>query len=475
VLNRLPHTDKKFRMSTSATPTIAFNGLSSYSSDFQAILNRQVQIQQLPVQQLQNQQTDLLQKQSALTALDPVVASLGASLAALSALGSGQGLEANSSDSSVVSVVNSGATSAASYSISNITSLAQPASETSLSGYTDATTANVSSAGQVNLVYGANTYTINLTSQTNNLSGLAAAINKLDVGVNATILSTGTGATPDYLTLSAASPGQTTLQLQDVPVSGAPVNLISATNQGTNSQFDLNGLPVTKSSNTINNVVPGVTFTIVNTTAPSQSVLLTLSPNASSLSTALQNFAQSYNSLADQVNGQIGAGAGPLAGDSLVYTLSSDLQQVSSYYGGSGSIRSLADLGLTFDSTGQISFDPSVVNSLSASQVQDAFGFLGSSTSGFGSLANVFNQISDSTTGVIQQEQTSYTAENSNLTDKINTLNTQISQFQTNLTSQLSAADATVTELQNQLVSVNASIQSLDLVLYGRQTNTNGL
>ncbi len=462
-------------MSTSATPTIAFNGLSSYSSDFQAILNRQVQIQQLPVQQLQNEQADLEDKQAALTSLSPVVATLGASLTALSALGSGQGLDANSSDSSVVSVVNSGATSAASYTISNVTSLAQPASETSLSGYADATTATVSSAGQVNFIYGANTYTINLTSETNNLNGLAAAINQLDVGVNATVLTTGSGATPDYLTLSAASPGQTTLQLQDIPASGPPVNLISDTNQGANAQFDLNGLPVTKSSNTVNDVVPGLTFTLLNTTTTNQSVQLTLSPDASSLSTGLQNFAQSYNSLADQVNGQIGAGAGALAGDSLVYTLSSDLQQVSSYYGGSGSIKSLADLGLTFDDTGQISFDPSVVDSLSASQVQDAFSFLGSSTTGFGALSNVFNQISDPATGVIQQEQSSYTAENSTLTDKIDTLNTQIAAFQTNLTNQLSTADASVSELQNQLTTVNATIQGLDLVLYGKQTNSDGL
>src|SRR5271165_5214794 len=165
-------------MSTAASPIssaataapITFNGLSQYASDFQAILNRQVSIAQLPLQQLQNQQTTLLQSQAALIALAPEVASLGNSIDALSSLGSGQGLVANSSDSTIVTAVNHGDTSNTSYTISNVTALAAPASETSLSGYANATTATVSTSGNVNLVYGVNTYKISLTPATNNLN-----------------------------------------------------------------------------------------------------------------------------------------------------------------------------------------------------------------------------------------------------------------------------------------------------------------
>jgi flagellar hook-associated protein 2 len=469
-------------MSTAAAP-ITFNGLSSYSSDFQAILNRQVSIAQLPLVQLQNQQANELQQKAALVALAPEVANLGTSIDTLSSLGSGQGLVATSSDSSVVTAVNTGDTSNASYSISNITSLAAPASETSLAGYANLTTAAVSSTGSVNLVYGVNTYNITLTPQTNNLNGLVTAINKLNVGVNASVITTGTGTTPDYLTLSASSSGQTTLQLQDVPAPGGPsappVNLISATNQGSNSAFDLNGLPVSTSSNVINGVIPGLTFTLLGTTSGSQTVQLSLAPDATGLSSALQNFAQSYNALATQVSGQVGTGAGALAGNSLVYELSSDLQQVSSYRpsgSGLGSIASLAELGLTFaDGTGQITFDPSVVAGLSGTQLKDAFTFLGSATSGFGSLAGVFTQLGDPTAGLIVQQEASDDAQNTTLTDKINTLTTQIASFQANLTARLTTADEAVSELQNQLTSVNATLQGLDVVLYGKQVGANGI
>lgn len=459
---------------STATP-ITFNGLSQYASDFQAILNRQVSIAQLPLQQLQNQQTTLLQSQAALIALAPEVASLGNSIDALSALGSGQGLVANSSDSTIVTAVNNGDTSNATYTISNVTALAAPASETSLSGYADATTATVSTSGNVNLVYGVNTYNISLTPSTNNLNGLAAAINKLNVGVNATVLTTGTGATPDYITLSASSPGKTTLQLQEVPASGLPVDLISASNQGLNSAFDLNGLPVITSSNTINGVIPGLTFTLQGKTTGTQTATISLAPDATSLSSALQSFAQSYNALATQVAGQVGTGAGALAGNSLVYELSSDLQQVSSYHG-AGSIGSLADLGLTFnDSTGQLTYDSSVVGGLSASQLQGAFTFLGTASSGFGSLAGVFTQLGDPTTGVIGQQVTADTAQNGTLEDKINTLNTQLAAFQANLTARLTKADEAVSELESQLTSVNSTLQGLDVVLYGKQVGSNGI
>jgi flagellar hook-associated protein 2 len=460
-------------MSTTATP-LTFHGQSQFASDFQAILTRSVGIAQLPITALQNQQADLLQKKAALIALSPEVGSLGISIGALSSLGSSQGLLASSSNANLVSVVNTGAASAASYSVSNVTSLAAPASETSLVGYASASSGAVSSSGSISLTYGANTYTIALTPATNNLNGLVAAINKLDVGVNATVLNTGTGATPSYLSLSASSDGRTTLQLQDLPATGAPVNLISSTNQGTNATFELNGLPVSKSSNTINDVVPGLTFTLLSTTTTGQTAQLSLKPDSSGLTTALQNFAQNYNALVDQVNGQVGTGAGPLAGNSLIYTISSDLQQLGSYHG-SGSVQSLSDLGLTFDSTGQITFDPTAVSAFSGSQLQDAFNFLGSSTSGFGALANNFTQLGDPTTGLILQQENSESAQSTTLTDRINTLNTSLALFQANLTARLTAADVAVSELQNKLSTVNSTVQGLDSVLYGKQTNSNGL
>src|SRR6185312_15924101 len=125
----------------------------------------------------------------------------------------------------------------------------------------------------------------------NNLNGLADAINSLGAGVTASVLTTGTGGTPDYLSVSANNTGATTLQVIDDPT-GVANNILTSTNQGSNAVFQLNGLPVSQSTNTVNGVVPGMTFNILNTTQAGQTVTLSLQSDPSQLSDALNTFVQ---------------------------------------------------------------------------------------------------------------------------------------------------------------------------------------
>src|SRR5271154_3095215 len=134
----------------STTAPLYFTGLSQFSNDFQSIIQRAVQIADLPVQNLQNQQATNTADENALTALEPTVTALGTDVTNLGALASTQGLSASSSDASTVSVVYTGASAPATYTISDITALASAASETSLAGYSSTDTINAN--GLVNLV-----------------------------------------------------------------------------------------------------------------------------------------------------------------------------------------------------------------------------------------------------------------------------------------------------------------------------------
>jgi len=82
----------------SITP-LTFTGISQYSTDFQTILNRAVQIAQIPVQQLQNKDSDVLQRKTLLGGLSTAVSGLSDALGALGKIGAGQALAASSSDS----------------------------------------------------------------------------------------------------------------------------------------------------------------------------------------------------------------------------------------------------------------------------------------------------------------------------------------------------------------------------------------
>ena len=565
----LGSTNNAASSAASTTAPLYFTGLSQFSSDFQSIIQRAVQIADIPVQNLQNEQATNTADENALTALEPTVAALGTDVTNLGTLASSQGLSASSSNTSTVSVVNTGATAPATYTVSDITSLASAASETSLAGY--AATDTVNANGLVNLVVGSNTYQINLTaSGDNTLSGLAQAINSANAGVSATVLTSGSTG---YLSVSANNTGQTTLQLNNAtptdltsstatgtetslqtytdetsaPVSTtgqlqlvvgstdyalnvssnnnlnglmAAINgadagvtasitgssgayslsvtaasgpttiqvndllngssLISGTDQGTNATFSVGGIPnpITESSNTINDVIPGVSFTLLNT-LPSGSVTLSLATDPSQLSNALQAFVTDYNTLASTVLAQQGQNAGPLQGNLIINQISSAMQDLVTYWNptSNGGIQSLSDLGVTFSSTGtgQMSFDASTFNALSDSQISDAFQFLGSSSSGFAALASNFTQLTDPITGMIQAQISGYDTTNTDLGNEITTAQAYATEVQQNATTQAEAADALVAQLESEQNIVDSSIQSVNYALYGRQVGVNGI
>ncbi|HLH41335.1 MAG TPA: flagellar filament capping protein FliD [Bryobacteraceae bacterium] len=459
-------------MSTSSTSPFApvtLNGVSQYSSDLQSILNRAVQIAQIPVTRLQNTDSTVLSQKTELVSLQSDVAALASSMQSLGQLAASQAISATSSNPDAVTVTSTGATSPATYTINSITSPATAASETSLSSYADSSSTPVSSTGNMELVVGSQTY--NFTLAANNLLTLRDTINSLNAGVTASILTTSGG---NYLAVSATSTGATTLQLIDDPSSasnpnGANTQWLTNLNQGSNAQFQLNGINVSEPSNTVSDVIPGVTFTIQ--AASSTPTTLSLQSDPSQLSSALQDFVAKYNQLQSDLSRQEGQGAGDLAGDTVITQLQSTLQQIASYTNPSGGIHSLSDLGLEFDATGTLSLNQTTFDQLNDAQLSDAFKFIGSATSGLGAFSTTLEQFSDPVNGIITVEQSGLTQEDQSLQQQISTLTDRINLMQSNLASQLQKADAFIADLQNQQTAVNASIQGLNYVLYGKNPN----
>jgi len=295
---------------------------------------------------------------------------------------------------------------------------------------------------------------------------LENAINATGAGVTATILTTGNG---NYLSVSAENQGATTLQLINDPT-GADTNILTSTNQGSDAVFTLNNLPVTRTSNTVNDLIPGATLTLQ---APTTSATtLTLASDPTQLTSGLQTLVSAYNAAVSQINGQAGSTTGVLSGDSIVYQLEGDMQQLSTYQG-SGDIKSLADLGITFNSDGTMSFDPTVIGGFSSSQLAGAFQFLGSETTGLGAISQALEQVSDSATGAIATEQTTLQQDDAGLQTQIANSEASINSMQKTLFQQLSQADTLISSLDSQQTILTASIQSLDYTLYGTDTGKN--
>jgi flagellar hook-associated protein 2 len=326
------------------------------------------------------------------------------------------------------------------------------------------TGAPVSSTGTLQLTLGGVTTPIVLAAGKNNLAGLSDAINALNLGVTASVLNTGTGSTPNYLTLSANQTGATTLTLTD-----GGTNLLTSTNQGANTVFDLNGLPVVKSSAIVSDVVPGVSFTFNGTTTTGQTVGVSLAPDGSKISSALQDLVTKYNAVSGLVNAQIGPAAGLLSGNPLIVQARQAMFSLMNSSGSGSSVQSLASLGIELDNNGVMSFNSATFNALSSSQIADAYSFLGNTASGPTAMQAQFTQLSDPFSGSIKAQQDQWDATDARITDQVTDLNTRIAAMQATLQSKLQVADTLLAGLQSTQNMLTSSIQSLNFASYGYQ------
>jgi flagellar hook-associated protein 2 len=465
------HADEHGMSSSTITPII-MNLTGQYATDFQSILNKAVQTSQVPLTQLQTKDSEVLAAKATLGSLQSTVAALTSSLSALGADGSSLALSATSSNNAAVTASNSGATSPANYTINSVASVASAASETSLNSYVDSAstpiTTGTTTPGEMQLVVGSKTYNFALTN--NNLTGLMNQINGLNSGVTASILTTSGG---NYLSLQANSTGATTLQLNDE--SGVtPTNIISTTNQGTDAEFFLNGIDIKQASNTVNNVIPGLTFNIVGKT--STPTTLTLASNPSQLSNDLQTFVSNYNNVQAAVKAQVGTTGGALIGTAVINQLQQTMQHLISHFSSStGGVQGLSDLGVTFNGIdGALTFDPSVVGGMSSSQITNSLNFLGSTTTGLGAFSQSFDQFSNPVTGMIQTQINSETASDVELQKHIASTTNQINAMQQNLAKQIEASDVLESMYESQQTELTASLQGLNLVLYGKAAGSPG-
>src|ERR1035441_5309462 len=205
--------------STSSIASPTFNGSSTFSSSFQQVLTRAVQMASLPIQQLQNNVNDLTNQQTALTQLESTFQSLDVALQNIG-VASGGSISANVSDQSVVSATTTSAAQPGTYSIQvdGLGSYTTAVSQAGSTAVTDPTTQNISSASSFPLsVNGTNT---TITPAATSLEGLATAINGSSAGVQATIVNLGSTTSPDYRLVVTG----TSLHADSIQLTGGSTN-----------------------------------------------------------------------------------------------------------------------------------------------------------------------------------------------------------------------------------------------------------
>lgn len=436
----------------------ASTGLSAYAADLQNALNRSVGLAALPLQELQNEQSQLSSQSSALSALDTQFSGLQSAIANLVSAG-GNLLASTVSDSTVLTASASANALAGNYTVqvTDPGSFASALSSNGLTTVTDPSASSISTASSFTLTVNGATQTIKPAANT--LNALAAAINAdASAGVTATIVNVGPPTAPDYrLSLESNSLGSMTIQLND------GTNLLTAQTPGSSAQYQINGSPATPISTNSRTVTiaPGVTVNLLKAGTST----VTVAPSASSLSNALSGFATAFNASVDELNKSRGQNGGPLNGQSVIFDLTQMLHGLANYSSGSGSFTTLTDLGLQFDTNGHLTFDSSVLDTLSSSQLADLTSFLGSATGGgFLEFAtNQLNAIEDPTSGILKTAMTSTSNQITHENQLISDQQAHIRQLQDSLQAKMAKADALISQIEQQVSYFTGLFQSMYL------------
>jgi flagellar capping protein FliD len=148
---------------------------------------------------------------------------------------------------------------------------------------------------------------------------------------------------------------------------------------------------ISRSSNTIDDVVDGITF-YLHGTSDSQGEQITLTRNTDLVITKINALVTNYNTLASFIKDKTGYNAstnvaGVLMGDYTVSTINDQLYstlvtQAQGFISDVDKYLMPAQIGLTLDENGQLSFDSSVFNTAVSKSYQGVLDLLGATKSG---------------------------------------------------------------------------------------------
>ncbi len=283
-------------------------------------------------------------------------------------------LTLTSSNSAVSGSLGSGA-KAGTYSI-EVTKLAKSHSISS-AAYADKDTTQIGT-GSLNIVVGPASANITINSNNNTLAGIAEAINaKTSLNVTASVVNNGSGYQLVVSSNKTGAANAIEINVTDDDTfntdnSGLSVLAFNATqkNMGEpvpadDAAINYNGIPITRSSNTVSDLIPGVTLTLSSKNVDSPATIK-IGQDSEKVADRVSEFVDKYNELKSIIteltayDANDPANSGILLGDATLRTMNQQLRSMlSSVVPGleGSSVRSLVDVGITTNKdTGVVEF-----------------------------------------------------------------------------------------------------------------------
>ena len=221
-----------------------------------------------------------------------------------------------------------------------------------------------------------------IDNSNNTISGIRDAINEADIGVSASIVDDGSGyrllLTSDQQGLDnsleitvdeggAAGDNIDTTGLSVLAFNSSATN-IEQTQAAQDAQLTINGLSISRESNTVTGAIHGVTLNLLSVDVGNPVEVSITSNNVSEAETNITNFVNAYNELAQTLNGlteynvETGQG-GALLGDNTARSILREIrEELGSIATTSSQYNSLSSIGITTNRDGTLSLDTGDLN-----------------------------------------------------------------------------------------------------------------
>lgn len=454
-------------MTSIYTGTISFSGLSS-GVDTSEMVDKLVAAERAGADtRISTATSDTKSKISSLGNVSSSLSSLQKALDALSSDESGNARTTTVEDDAGFTASAASGAAVGSYDI-EVVQLATKHKLTSTAYDSDAAVGS----GTLTIAAGDESFDVSV-SGTATLSDIAKAINTAAAGkgVVASIVSTDDG---DRLVLTATDTGEASA----ITVTSSDSSLTALTYPGTTST-DGDGNPVTigmtqttaaqdavikvdsytktSSSNTIDDVLDGVTLTLTKA-AEGTAYSLGIDSDQSAIGSAVSTFVSAYNSTLTML-GTVSAfdveeeTEAPLTGDAMVRSLQSQLRSMIG-----SNIVALNALGITTDKTGAMTLDssklaealednPSAVSNLLNSGSSSSASSTSSSNLG-ASLATLISGMVDSNKGVITLRTNALNDKLDDLADQSTALDERMAKVKARYEAQFTAMETTMAQMQ---------------------------
>lgn len=438
--------------------------------NYDQLISNLLELERQPIERLESKKTAYNNKISAYNTLSSKLSALKSAADKLRTTSNFYAKSASVTDSTVLEATASSSAAVGNYSIA-VTQLASAHSITHNTGLADKGTTTVLASGNT-FSFTINSETKTITASSNlTLEQLASQINSVtytgNVKVGATVVNTGTTSSPSYkliLTSNTSGAGYgitvnsdaSILDLAQTSTSDSDsdgqyrVQLTAAQD----AQFTANSLSVTRSSNTVSDVITGVTFTLKK---GSSSATLTVTDDRDTISQNIQALVTAYNDVVSYVSTNSTYDTkthkgGVFHAESTSRSIVDRLRNIiiTAVSGLSSDLNTLAEIGISTNRDGTLSVNTSTLNSKLSSNLTDVANLFTDSNGIGNEIYDYTDSVTKSITGTIAIKVDGLGDTVSDISEDITKLEERLEITERNLRRQFSSLESLLGSLTTQ-------------------------